>query len=137
VSALSDYLNEVARERDITGPRPFGRAAGLSETTAARLLTASAKPTLATLETVAENLGLSLGKLRRLAEMPPDLEPFVLPASFARLRLKQRRLIIAMGTEFLDLMDDSPEDETATVTRIDTQRVTEAAWDPDSGPHTD
>lgn len=132
MSALSDYLSEVARERGISGPRPFARHAGVPITTAKRLLDGTAEPGADTLETVAGKLGLSLDRLFRLAGIKEADPPFVLPPEFAALGPEQRRIIVTLGREFLRLINaQTPTRTQATVTPIGRARVSEASWDED------
>ena len=147
MSELSDYLNEVARERDITGPRPFARAAGVSFGQAQRLLDGTTKPKPETLQRLADNLGLSYDKLRRLNGMRPEVAPFQLPKQFDDLSLKDRRVVLNVGwalweARFGDPVDDdesSPKRHAPSrsdVVEVDfsQQRVTETVWTPsDSG----
>ncbi|HWO59448.1 MAG TPA: hypothetical protein VNO31_05380 [Umezawaea sp.] len=142
MSALSDYLHEVGRERGISGPRPFARHAGIPIATAQRLLDGRTEPTLGTLETVASMLGLSLAKLKRLAGIKSDLDPFELPEKYAKLGPKQRQVVLTVAAELLRLVEiqeaDTTEESSAqmgSVTPIARQRVTEAAWTPESDPH--
>jgi len=164
VSALSEYLEQVLRERltdqrrtprgaesgktgkttassDDVGPRALERLAKIPYTTARNLLLGRTKPTEDTLKEVAENLGLSYDKLRRLAGMRPAVEPFVLPTQANRLNMRQRRLITNLILELASENSDevAPDysngasDHQADVLKFDSkrQRVTEAAWTPD------
>lgn len=123
MSALSDYLEQILRERlvdqrrrskhgkekdpaknpassrDDVGPRALERLARIPYSTARNLLAGRKKPTEDTLKTVAENLGLSYDKLRHLAGMRPAVEPFVLPSQADRLNMRQRRLITNLVLE--------------------------------------
>lgn len=140
MSELSDYLNEVARDRDIIGTRPFARAAGVSFSQAQRILDGSTKPKRETLERLAANLGLSYSKLCRLANLPPEYDPFTLPREFDRLDARQRRTVLAVGWTILEAAEagsDAPQRDKADahsngVLSVDfsRQRVTETAWEP-------
>lgn len=141
MSALSDYLCDVARERDAIGPRPFAALAGIPYTTARRLLDGTGKPSAETLRQVADSLGLSYDKLRRLNGMRPAVEPFVAPSQANRLTLRQRRLVTNLILELAgENSDEVAPDYTANgvaashgnVLRFepDRPRVTEAAWKP-------
>jgi hypothetical protein len=143
VSDLSDYLNEVARERDAIGPRPFAALADIPYSTARRLLDGSKRPAEETLRKVADNLRLSFDKLRRLNGMRPAMEPFILPSQASRLTMRQRRLVIGVILELAGENSDevAPDysngaaERHANVLRFEPsqQRVTEAAWTPDKG----
>lgn len=167
MSALSDYLEQILRERlvdqrrrrgrkdeaatsasqqDVIGPRALERLAQIPYSTARNLLDGRKKPTEDTLRKVADNLGLSYDKLRRLAGMRPAVEPFVLPSQADRLNMRQRRLITNLVLELAsensdevapDYSSNGVAGHQADVLKFDPkrQRVTEAAWDPDSdGP---
>lgn len=154
MSELSDYLNEVARERDIIGPRPFARAAGVSFSQAQRLLAGTTNPKYDTLDRIAGKLGLSPAKLRRLAGLPPQHDPFTLPREFDRLSARQRRVVLTVGWALLESAEDAEDETTEKSRRVDAdnsngvlsvdfsrQRVTETTWepteDPSHLPHTD
>jgi transcriptional regulator with XRE-family HTH domain len=143
VSALSDYLEQIARERDAIGPRAFSRLAGIPYATASRLLEGSRSPTEETLKKLADNLGLSYNKLRRLNGMRPATEPFVLPRQADRLNMRQRRLVTNLVLELAnensdevepDYPSDGAANPQADVLKFGSkrQRVTEAAWKPES-----
>lgn len=143
MSALSDYLEQVARERDAIGPRAFARLAEIPFSTARNLLEGRRRPSEATLKKLADNLSLSLDKLRRLNGMRPAVEPFVLPSQAERLNMRQRRLVTNLVLELVnensdevapDYSSDGATGHSADVLKFDPQRqrVTEAAWKPDS-----
>lgn len=143
MSALSDYLEQIARERDAIGPRAFARLAKVSYSTARNLLDGSKRPTEETLQKLAGNLGLSYDKLRRLNGMRPATDPFVLPRQAERLNMRQRRLVTNLVLELAsensdevapDYSSNGAADHQADVLKFDPkrQRVTEAAWKPDS-----
>lgn len=143
MSELSDYLEQIARERDAIGPRAFSRLAKIPFSTARNLLEGRRRPTDETLDKVAANLNLSHDKLRRLAGLRPAMEPFVLPSQAHRLGMRQRRLIINLILELANENSDEVEPDyssngaagsQADVLKFDPKRprVTEAAWKPDS-----
>ena len=164
MSALSDYLEQILRERtvdqrrrskgkeheaknpassrDAVGPRVLERLAQIPYSTARNLLEGRAKPTEETLAKVAQNLGLSYDKLRRLAGIRPAAEPFVLPTQANRLNMRQRRLVTNLvlelaredSDEVAPYYSNSATDHQADVLKFDSkrQRVTEAAWNPES-----
>lgn len=146
MSDLSDYLTEVARERDIAGPRPFGRAAGVSFSQAQRLLAGSTTPTRETLERIAGNLGLSYAKLCRLAELPPEYDPFTLPRELDRLSPRQRRVVLSVAWALLEAADgedtavgqsreaEADSSNGALPADLSQQRVTETVWEPTKDP---
>lgn len=162
MSALSDYLEQILRERlvdqrrqsrgeeheaksgaatgpqEAIGPRALERLAQIPYSTARNLLDGRKKPTEDTLKKVADNLGLSYDKLRRLAGMRPAAEPFVLPSQAERLNMRQRRLITNLVLELASENSDEvepnyPSNGSADVLKFGPkrQRVTEAAWTPE------
>jgi hypothetical protein len=152
VSALSDYLETILRERlvdqrrrakgreaepgssassrDVIGPRALERLAKIPYSTARNLLKGHTKPTEETLKEVADNLGLSYNHLRHLAGMRPATEPFVLPSQAQRLNMRQRRLITNLVLELASENSDEVEpdysnggvDGQADVLRFDSKR---------------
>lgn len=143
MSALSDYLQQVARERDAIGPRAFSRLAGIPFSTARNLLEGRRRPNEETLNKLADSLNLSINKLRRLNKMRPATEPFVLPSQAERLNMRQRRLITNLILELAnensdevapDYPSDGAAEHSADVLKFgpQRQRVTEAAWKPES-----
>jgi transcriptional regulator with XRE-family HTH domain len=108
MSRLSEYLNEVAKERSLDSAQQFADAAGLSKSVAHALLTGRS-PRSATLAIVADNLDLPLARLHELAGLPEPGEPFVLPSEFNALRASQRRVVLAVGRELLKANASAPD----------------------------
>jgi hypothetical protein len=119
VTALSDYLNEVARQHDIIGVRPFADAAGISKTSASRYLDGTRTPSREILQIMADHLNrryanaVKYERMLELAQMEPDPIPFEVPKEFDRLTKQQRRALLRVGWLFLDVSnaDVSQEDE--------------------------
>lgn len=97
---LVKYLKSYGAKNGLDSNRKFADKAGIGSSTADALFRGR-PPREETLESIADNTGLPLRRLRELANMPPEKsEPLVLGPESASLTPSQRRAVMYQVREY-------------------------------------
>lgn len=103
MSSLSEYVKANTMDLEPMSIKEFARRADIAFETARRLLNGQGQPDEATLEKVAAAFPrVSLRELREKAGRATDVpEPFEVPREFDQLSIDERRVLLAVGRQFL------------------------------------
>lgn len=114
-TTLAAYIEERRLAVGIRSSNALAKAAGVSPETVRQILRGSERtPSERTLERIADVIGGSLPRMRRLAGLPAgELEPFVLPPEANRLTARQRQVVLSMISALLNTPDQVEEDHSA------------------------